>query len=237
MAHREARDGRAHSGRPEVEMLKHSSLCPRFNMSLEQQRDAVESEIARLQRLLQELTQQQMELNTQILAATSGAEIHTLEALEQHFRKSAEKVVCLVESWYAPAERRAYMGTKEPLPYQSSLDTRVARRVFHFGRSAGRLEVDEQGGVAFCTLGPAFTVRSASDDDVEIEQSASISLHKNTDPVLDLDRRVDCAAARCGERDCFCASYSIVVGADKISQIVHELPAVEHFFQETYVAA
>lgn len=218
-------------------MLKHSSLCPRCNMSLEQQRDAVESEIARLQTLLQELTQQQMDLNRQILAVTSDDEIHTLEALEQHFRMTAEKVVCLVESWYAPTERRAYMGSHEPRSYQSSLDTRVARRVFHFGKSAGRLEVDAQGGIVFCTVGPAFTVRTESDDDVEIEQSPAIMLHKNTDPVLDLDRRVDCAAAHCGERDCFCASYSIVVGAEKITQAVHELPAVEHFFRETYVAA
>jgi hypothetical protein len=206
-------------------------------MSLEQQRDAVESEIDRLQKLLQELTQQQMELNKQIYAAASGSEVHSLDDLEQHFRKTAEKVVCLVESWYAPAEKRAYMGTKEPLPYQSSLDTRVANRVFHFGKSAGRLEVDSQGVVNFCTVGPAFTVRSAPDSDIEIDQAASISLHKNTDPVLDLDRRVDCAGERCGNRDCFCASYSIVVGAEKIRQIVHEIPAVEQFFQETYVAA
>jgi hypothetical protein len=129
------------------------------------------------------------------------------------------------------------MGTKEPVPYQSSPDTRVANRVFHFGKSAGRLEVDSQGGVIFCTVGPAFTVRPAPDNDVEIDQAPSISLHKNTDPVLDLDRRVDCAGEGCGKRDCFCASYSIVVGADEISQIVHELPAVEQFFQETYVAA
>jgi hypothetical protein len=218
-------------------MLQHSPLGSRCNMSLEQQRDAVESEIARLQMLLQELTQQQMDLNKQIFAASSGREFHSLEALEQHFSKTAEKVVCLVESWYAPDERRAYMGTKEPRPYQSTLDTKVAHRVFHFGKSAGRLEVDSQGGVIFCTVGPAFTVRSASDDDVEIERAEAISLHQNTDPVLDLDRRVDCARERCGERDCFCASYSIVVGADEISQIVHELPAVEHFFQETYLAA
>jgi hypothetical protein len=206
-------------------------------MSLEQQRDAVESEINRLQALLQELTQQQMDLNKQILAATSGEEIHTLEALEQHFRKTAEKVVCLVESWYAPAERRAFMGNHEPRSYQSSLDTRLARRVFHFGRSAGRLEVDAQGSVAFCTVGPAFTVSAASDDGLEVEQSPAIVLHRNTDALLDLDRRVDCAAAQCGERDCFCASYSIVVGAEKIAQMVHEVPAVEHFFRETYVAA
>jgi hypothetical protein len=218
-------------------MLKHSSLCPRCNMSLEQQRDAVESEIARLQTLLQELTQQQIDLNKQILAATSGDEIHTLEALEQHFKKTAEKVVCLVESWYAPTERRAYMGNHEPRSYQSSLETRIARRVFHFGRSAGRLDVDVQGGVLFCTVGPAFTVRTAADDGIEIEQSPAIALHRNTDPVLDLDRRVDCAAAHCGERDCFCASYSIVIGAEKIARVVHEHPAVEHFFRETYVAA
>jgi hypothetical protein len=218
-------------------MLQHSPLGSRCNMSLEQQRDAVESEIDRLQKLLQELTQQQMELNKQIYAAASGSEVHSLDDLEQHFRKTAEKVVCLVESWYAPAEKRAYMGTKEPLPYQSSLDTRVANRVFHFGKSAGRLEVDSQGVVNFCTVGPAFTVRSAPDSDIEIDQAASISLHKNTDPVLDLDRRVDCAGERCGNRDCFCASYSIVVGAEKIRQIVHEIPAVEQFFQETYVAA
>ena len=218
-------------------MLKHSSLCPRCNMSLEQQRDAVESEIARLQALLEDLTQQQMDLNKQILAATSGEEIHTLEALERHFEKTAEKVVCLIESWYAPAERRAYMGHREPRSYQSSLDTRIARRVFHFGRSAGRLEVDPGGGVLFCTVGPAFTVRTASDDGLEIEQSPAIALHRNTDPVLDLDRRVDCAAAKCGERDCFCASYSIVVGAEKIARVVQEHPAVEHFFRETYVAA
>jgi hypothetical protein len=206
-------------------------------MSLEQQRDAVESEIDRLQKLLHELSQQQMDLNKQIYTAASESDVHSLEELEQHFRKTAEKVVCLVESWYAPVEKRTYMGTKEPLPYQTSPDTRVANRVFHFGRSAGRLEVDSQGGVIFCTVGPAFTVRSAPDNDVEIDQSASISLHKNTDPVLDLDRRVDCAGEGCGKRDCFCASYSIVVGADEISQIVHELPAVEQFFQETYVAA
>jgi hypothetical protein len=206
-------------------------------MSLEQQRDAVESEIDRLQKLMQELTQQQMDLNKQIYAAASGSDVHSLEELEEHFRKTTEKVVCLVESWYAPAEKRAYMGTKQPLPYQSSPDTRVANRVFHFGKSAGRLEVDSQGGVKFCTVGPAFTVRSALDNDVEIDQAVSISLHKNTDPVLDLDRRVDCAGERCGNRDCFCASYSIVVGADEISQMVHELPAVEQFFQETYVAA
>lgn len=218
-------------------MLKHSTLCPRCNMSLEQQRDAVESEITRLQALLQELTQQQMDLNKQILAATSSEEIHTMEALERHFRKTAEKVVCLVESWYAPAERRAFMGNHEPQPYQSSLDTRLARRVFHFGRSAGRLEVDAQGGIVFCTVGPAFTVSAASDDGLDVEQSSAIVLHQNTDPVLDLDRTVDCAAAHCGERDCFCASYSIVVGAEKITQIVHEVPAVEHFFRETYVAA
>jgi hypothetical protein len=223
--------------RLEVDMLQHSPLGSRSNMSLEQQRDAVESEIDRLQKLLEELTQQQMELNKQIYAAANGSDVHSLKDLEQHFMKTAEKVVCLVESWYAPAEKRAYMGTKEPLPYQSSPDTRVAHRVFHFGKSAGRLEFDSQGGVIFCTEGPAFTVRSASEDDVEIEQATSISLHKNTDPVLDLDRRVDCAGERCGQRDCFCASYSIVVGADEISQIVHELPAVEHFFQETYVAA
>ena len=218
-------------------MLKHSTLCPRCNMSLEQQRDAVESEITRLQALLQELTQQQMDLNKQILAATSGEEIHTLEALEQHFRETAEKVVCLVESWYAPAERRAYMGNHDPRSFQSSPDTRLARRVFHFGTSAGRLEVDGQGSIVFCTVGPAFTVCAASDDALEVEQSPAIVLHQNTDPVLDLDRTVDCAAAQCGERDCFCASYSIVVGAEKITQAVHELPAVEHFFRETYVAA
>jgi hypothetical protein len=206
-------------------------------MSLEQQRDAVESEITRLQNILQELTQQQMDLNKQIYAAASGSNVHSLQDLEQHFRMTAEKVVCLVESWYAPAEKRGYMGTKEPRSYQSSPDTRVAHRVFHFGKSAGRLEVDSQGRVIFCTVGPAFTVRSASDDGVEIDQAASISLHKNTDPVLDLDRRVDCAGERCGNRDCFCASYSIVIGADEISQIVHELPAVEQFFQETYLAA
>jgi len=218
-------------------MLQHSPLGSRCNMSLEQQRDAVESEIDRLQKLLHELSQQQMDLNKQIYTAASESDVHSLEELEQHFRKTAEKVVCLVESWYAPVEKRTYMGTKEPLPYQTSPDTRVANRVFHFGRSAGRLEVDSQGGVIFCTVGPAFTVRSAPDNDVEIGQSASISLHKNTDPVLDLDRRVDCAGEGCGKRDCFCASYSIVVGADEISQIVHELPAVEQFFQETYVAA
>jgi len=218
-------------------MLQHSPLGSRGDMSLEQQRDAVESEIARLQKLLQELTQQQLDLNDQIYAAASGSDVHSLQDLEQHFRETAEKVVCLVESWYAPDEKRAYMGTKEPRSYQSSPDTRMANRVFHFGKSAGRLEVDSQGGVIFCTVGPAFTVRPASDDDVEIDQAASISLHKNTDPVLDLDRRVDCAGERCGKRDCFCASYSIVVGAEDISQIVHELPAVEHFFKETYIAA
>jgi hypothetical protein len=218
-------------------MLQHSPLGSRGNMSLEQQRDAVESEITRLQNILQELTQQQMDLNKQIYAAASGSNVHSLQDLEQHFRMTAEKVVCLVESWYAPAEKRGYMGTKEPRSYQSSPDTRVAHRVFHFGKSAGRLEVDSQGRVIFCTVGPAFTVRSASDDGVEIDQAASISLHKNTDPVLDLDRRVDCAGERCGNRDCFCASYSIVIGADEISQIVHELPAVEQFFQETYLAA
>jgi hypothetical protein len=218
-------------------MLKHSTLCPRCNMSLEQQRDAVESEITRLQLLLEELTQQQMDLNKQILAAASGKEIHTLDALQQHFKKTAQKVVCLVESWYAPAERRAYMGNREPRSYQGSLDTRVARRVFHFGKSAGRLEVDAQGGVVFCTVGPAFTVRTVPDDGVEIEQSPAIALHRNTDPVLDLDRRVDCAAAQCGERDCFCASYSIVIGAEKITRLVHEHPAVEQFFRETYAAA
>ena len=218
-------------------MLQHSPLGSRSNMSLEQQRDAVESEIDRLQKLLEELTQQQMDLNKQIYAAASGSDVHSLEDLEQHFRKTTEKMVCLVESWYAPVEKRAYMGTKEPVPYQSSPDTRVANRVFHFGKSAGRLEIDSQGGVIFCTVGPAFTVRSAPDNDVEIDQAASISLHKNTDPVLDLDRRVDCAGERCGKRDCFCASYSIVVGTDEISQIVHELPAVEQFFQETYIAA
>lgn len=218
-------------------MLQHSPLGSRCNMSLEQQRDAVESEITRLQKLLQELTQQQMDLNKQIYAAASGSNIHSLQDLEQHFRMTAEKVVCLVESWYEPAEKRAYMGTKEPRPYQSSPDTRVANRVFHFGKSAGRLEVDSQGGVKFCTVGPAFSVRSAAENEIEIDQAASITLHKNTDPVLDLDRRVDCAGERCGKRDCFCASYSIVVGADEISQIVQELPAVEQFFQETYVAA
>ena len=218
-------------------MLKHSSFCPRCNMSLEQQRDAVEGEITRLQQLLEELSQQQIDLNNRILAAASQEGIHTLEALEQHFRRTAEEVVCLVESWYAPTERRAYMGTREPRSYQSSLDTRVARRAFHFGKSAGRLEVDAQGGIMFCTRGPAFTVRTAADDAVEVEQSVSISLHKNTDPVLDLDRRVDCAAAQCGERDCFCASYSIVVGAENISRMVREHPAVAHFFLETYLAA
>ena len=218
-------------------MFQHSPLGSRSNMSLEQQRDAVESEITRLQKLLQELTQQQMNLNKQIFAASTGTDIHSLQDLEQHFGKTAEKVVCLVESWYAPAEKRAYMGTKEPRPYQSSLDTKVAHRIFHFGKSAGRLEVDTQRGVIFHTIGPAFTVRSEPDDNVAIEQAAYISLHRNTDPVLDLDRRVDCAGERCGERDCFCASYSIVVGVDEISQVVHELPAVEHFFQETYIAA
>ena len=218
-------------------MLQHSPLGSRCNMSLEQQRDAVESEIDRLQQLLEELTQQQMDLNKQIYAAASGSVVHSLDDLEQHFRKTSEKVVCLVESWYAPADKRAYMGTKEPLSYQSSPDTRVANRVFHFGKSAGRLEVDSQGGVIFCTVGPAFTVHSAPDNNVEIDQAASISLHKNTDPVMDLDRIVDCAGEGCGKRDCFCASYSIVVGAEEISQIVHELPAVEQFFQETYVAA
>jgi len=206
-------------------------------MSLEQQRGAVESEITRLQALLQELTRQQMDLNKQILAAASGEEIHTLESLEQHIKKTAEEVVCLVESWYAPAERRAYMGNHEPRSYQSSLDTRIARRVFHFGKSAGRLEVDAQGGVVFCTVGPAFTVSTTADDGVEVEQSPAIALHKNTDPVLDLDRRVDCVAAHCGERDCFCASYSIVVGTGNITQVVHELPALEVFFRETYIAA
>ncbi len=218
-------------------MLQNTPLGSRSKMSLEQQRDAVESEITRLQKLLQELTQQQMDLNNQIYAAASESDVHSLQDLEQHFRKTAEKVVCLVESWYAPAEKRSHMGTKEPRPYQSSPDTRVAHRVFHFGKSAGRLEVDSQGGVIFCTVGPAFTVRPAADDDVDIVQAASISLHKNTDPVLDLDRRVDCAGERCGKRDCFCASYRIVVGVDEISQIVHDSPAVEHFFQETYIAA
>ena len=218
-------------------MLKHSTLCSRCNMTLEQQRDAVESEITRLQALLQELTEQQIALNKQILAAADGDEIHTLEALEQRFRNTAEKVVCLVESWYAPAERRAYMGNHVPRSYQSSPDTRIARRVFHFGKSAGRLEVDAQGVVMFCTVGPAFTVRAESDYDVEIEQSTAIALHKNTDPVMDLDRKVDCVAAQCGERDCFCASYSIVVGTEKITRVVHEVPAVEHFFRETYLAA
>jgi hypothetical protein len=218
-------------------MLQHSPLGSRSNMSLEQQRDAVESEIGRLQKLLEELTQQQIDLNKQIYAAANGSDVHSLEDLEQHFRKTTEKMVCLVESWYAPVEKRAYMGTKEPVPYQSSPDTRVANRVFHFGKSAGRLEVDSQGGVIFCTVGPAFTVRPAPGNDIEIDQVASISLHKNTDPILDLDRRVDCAGEGCGKRNCFCASYSIVVGADEISQMVHELPAVEQFFQETYVAA
>ena len=218
-------------------MSQHTPLGSRSDMSLEQQRDAVDSEITRLQQLLQELTQQQMDLNKQIYAAANGSDVHSLQDLEQHFRKTAEKVVCLVESWYAPAERRGYMGTKEPRPYQSSPDTKVAHRVFHFGKSAGRLEVDSQGGVIFCTVGPAFTVRSASDDDIEIDEAAAISLHRNTDPVLDLDRRVDCAGEKCGKRDCFCASYRIVVGTEEISQIVHELPAVEQFFQETYLAA
>jgi hypothetical protein len=218
-------------------MTEHFALCPRCKMSLEQQRDAVESEITRLQALLQELIEQQMVLNRQIVATASDDEIHPLEALEQHFRNTAEKVVCLVESWYAPTERRAFMGNHEPRSYQSSLDTRIARRVFHFGKSAGRLEVDAQGGIVFCTVGPAFTVRAESDYDVEIEQSPAIALHKNTDPVLDLDRKVDCAAAQCGERDCFCASYSIVVGTEKITRVVHEVPAVEHFFRETYLAA
>ena len=172
-------------------MLQHSPLGSRSRTSLEQQRDAVESEIDRLQKLLEELTQQQMDLNKQIYAAASGSDVHSLEDLEQHFRKTTEKMVCLVESWYAPVEKRAYMGTKEPVPYQSSPDTRVANRVFHFGKSAGRLEVDSQGGVIFCTVGPAFTVRPAPGNDVEINQAASISLHKNTDPVLDLDRRVE----------------------------------------------
>jgi hypothetical protein len=146
-------------------------------------------------------------------------------------------VVCLIESWYAPTERRTYIGNREPRSYQSSLDSRLAGRVFHFGKSAGRLEVDGQRGVVFCTVGPAFTVRTASAGSLEIERSPAISLHKNTDPVLDLDRSVDCAAARCGERDCFCASYSIVVGTEKITQVVHEVPAVEQFFRETYAAA
>jgi hypothetical protein len=130
-------------------MLQHSLIGSHCNMRLEQQRNAVECEIARLQKLLQELTQQQMDLNKQFLAAASGDDVHSLQDLEEHFRKTAEKVVCLVESWYAPAERRAYMGTKEPRLYQSSPDTKVAHRVFHFGKSAGRLEVDSKGPSLF----------------------------------------------------------------------------------------
>lgn len=203
----------------EKDLIRKPAVAVHPNMDLEEKIAYLDDQIKRFKDILDEVEEERRKLVT-------------LHSLEQKVREMAGEILCIIETWHAPGRKEHRIGKHA---YQSSRTTRVTGQRFHFGKNAAKLSCDGSGQIQFHTQGPAFRIEPRSvDGGLEVQETDSIFLHKDTDPVFDHERPVDCTIHGCNEQDCSCSSYSILVGREKIREQLKTLPQVAAFFEQRY---